>query len=79
MERALVVKAASPAAEMVVVRRVVGPSSRLTVPVGMPRVVLATWVVNVTGDPGEIVADEAVSVVRVGAGVMVSVGAFERM
>ena len=72
-------KAASPVAGMFVVKRVVIPSRRMTVPVGMPLVVLATWVVNVTGDPGEIVADEAVSVVRVGAGVMVSVGAFERV
>ena len=79
MERALVVKAASPAAEMVVVRRVVAPSSRRTVPVGEPLVVLATWTVRVSGEPGEIVVDEAVSEVRVGAGLMVRVGVLARL
>ena len=79
VERALVVKAASPAAEMVVVRRVVAPSSRRTVPVGEPLVVLATWMVRVSGEPGEIVVDEAASVVSVGAGAMISVGVFGRV
>ena len=79
MERALVVKAASPAAEMVVVRRVVAPSSRRTIPVGEPLVVLATWMVRVSGEPGEIAVDEAASVVSVGAGAMISVGVFGRV
>ena len=71
--REVMVKAASPVAESGVVKRVVAPSRRVTVPVGVPAVVLATWVVRVTGEPGVAVALRLLSVMRVGAGLMVRV------
>src|SRR5579871_2145090 len=77
--RVLVVKVASPVVEMLVVRRFVAPSCRVTLPVGTPLVVLATWVVRVSEEPGEIVGDATVRMVRVGAGAMVRMGMLARV
>jgi hypothetical protein len=64
-------KTASPEEESRLVKRGLLPSSRVTEPVGVPVVVLATWTVRLTVDPVVPVATKLLSVMTVPAGVMV--------
>ncbi len=72
-------KTAAPVADRTVVEIGLALSRRVTEPVGVPVVVLATYAVMFMEEPAMAVAPRLLSVIRVGAGLMVRVAAGDAM